>query len=395
MRLKGIHIILCMILFASCKKGTDWTFSLNKNSTEPYGLFLAYDRLQDMYPGAQKSTIYDLNDEMEEQNNKTFFLARNTVLISVTSNLYLNTKEATNIHEYVKNGGQVILLSRYFSKRIDSVFNIESNYRREALLVDEEKDSVNTYEILWDEEEQQFEIDKSFSQSSFDHEEGTPIGNRIQNGKKKVNLVKMDIGQGSIIIGNAPEMITNYGMLKDTNIQYYEKLFSRFDKDTYKLKWFSKHTLHSKRDGGGSTSNLMTLLREKSYLFAFLTLLFMATLFLIFETKRRQRIVEVVPPVTNDSLAFTELVGKLYYSKRGHRNLAHKMIQYYLEHIRSTYNIPTVNLNTEMAHKLARKLNKTNDEMVQFVNYLNSQLTSYELNEPQLKQLYIILKKYS
>ena len=113
-----------------------------------------------------------------------------------------------------------------------------------------------------------------------------------------------------------------------------------------------------------------------------------------FETRRRQRQVAVIPPVKNDSLAFTETIGKLYHSQKDNRNLARKMIRYYLEYIRTTYNLQTKKLDKEFAHKLARKLNKSNEDGEQFIQYLQTVLNQESLSEQAIKQLYYTLKKY-
>jgi hypothetical protein len=219
------------------------------------------------------------------------------------------------------------------------------------------------------------------------------LGSRSIDGKIKSNFVVKEIGSGQIVFGNSPEMLTNYALLKDSNIQYFEQLFSHFNRYKYKIKWFSKHTLRPKRER--SKSNFLELLKQKPYRYAFMVLLLMAILFLVFETKRRQRIIKVVPPVTNDSLAFIETIGKLYYGEKDNRNLAGKMILYYLEHIRSTYNISTAHLNKEMALKLARKINKPVEQTEQFINYLNLMLTASDISETEIKKLYQTLKKYS
>ena len=75
------------------KKGNNWNFSLDKNSTEPYGLYLSYDRLNDVFPGAQKETIYDLSKAVEFKLDQSYFSDRNSLLISITSGLYLNEDE--------------------------------------------------------------------------------------------------------------------------------------------------------------------------------------------------------------------------------------------------------------------------------------------------------------
>lgn len=63
----------------------------------------------------------------------------------------------------------------------------------------------------------------------------------------------------------------------------------------------------------------------------------------------------MIPPhqkPTNDSLDFVKTLGRLYYDRRDHKNLAEKMATYFLEHIRSRYKLPTHTLDEEFIKAL-------------------------------------------
>ena len=393
MKLRKLHIIIILLFVSSCVEENDWRFTLDKNSTEPFGLYLAYDRLDDVFPTAKKKTIYDLSKEISEQVEKYYFSDRNRVIVSITSGMYLNNDEIDNLRTYVSKGGNVLMLSQGFSDYFDTVFNFKLK-SGDMRYPPSRKDSFTTVRNLWDGVWYDYEIDVPFQKSYLTTDSGLAITQKKMNdGELQTTIVKRYIGEGQIVIGTCPELLTNYALLKNENIHFYEQLFGHFKGTAYQVNWFSKLTVSP--DRSSRTSSLSKLLKEKSYLYAFLVMLLMAALFFLFETRRRQRIVEVVPPVSNDSLAFTETIGQLYYGEKDNANLARKMIRYYLEHIRTTYNIPTAQLDKELIDKLARKLNKPKDEAGQFVNYLNQQLTAYSISEQEIKILYKTLKKYS
>lgn len=391
MRLLKIHIVFLLLLtLVACEKETNWSYTLDKNSTEPFGLYLAYDQLEHIFPLAEKETIYDINEFVHENRHKWKRDKQYTLLISITNRLQMSKEEAEDLYVYISNGGFAVLVSDKFSDEIDSTFDIK-NIQKSMHYPYTKEDSASTYDILWDDEWYSHQLDMPFAKDYF--EDFTGWGMRKVGDDFRANLIMRDIGEGQIMFGNSPEMLTNYALLKDSNIKYFEKLFSIYGRSTSYVKWFSKKDLRAKHKR--SKSNLSTLLEQRPYRFAFFTLLAMAILFLGFETRRRQRQVAVVPPVTNDSLAFTETIGKLYYGERDNRNLAGKMIQYYLEYIRTTYNIPTTHLNKEMAARLARKLNKPTEEIEKFVHHLNNYLAAENLSEESIKKLYHTLKKYN
>ena len=71
--------------------------------------------------------------------------------------------------------------------------------------------------------------------------------------------------------------------------------------------------------------------------------------------KRKQRQIRVIPPVKNDSVAFTETIGRLYLQQKNKRNVAEKIITYFYEYLRKKYFIATDNINKDFINSLAKK----------------------------------------
>jgi hypothetical protein len=83
----------------------------------------------------------------------------------------------------------------------------------------------------------------------------------------------------------------------------------------------------------------------------------------------------------------------LYYNKKDNSNIAEKMISYYLEYLRSKYNIKTNELNDAFALVLARKLNHPEAVTKAFVGYLNYIRSTNEVSDNDIQHLYHQLKK--
>ena len=78
-------------------------------------------------------------------------------------------------------------------------------------------------------------------------------------------------------------------------------------------------------------------------------------LFIVFNVKRKQRIIDVIKPNINTTVTFTETVGRLYLQKKNNNHIAEKMITYFYEHIRNKYFISTAKINDEFINSLAGK----------------------------------------
>jgi hypothetical protein len=78
-------------------------------------------------------------------------------------------------------------------------------------------------------------------------------------------------------------------------------------------------------------------------------------IYIIFEGKRRQRIIPDKPVITNNSLEFVNALGQLYYQQHDNANLGRKIIQQWLEFIRTRFYMNTNYLNDTFINTLSHK----------------------------------------
>ena len=105
----------------------------------------------------------------------------------------------------------------------------------------------------------------------------------------------------------------------------------------------------------GSESNMRVFLNNDKLRWAFYIAFFALVAFVLYEMKRRQRIIPVIEPLKNTSVEFAGIVGQVYYEQRNNGNIAQKKAEYFLEHIRSEYNLRTNVLDEEFINMLSQK----------------------------------------
>ncbi|GAL68049.1 hypothetical protein JCM19301_1764 [Jejuia pallidilutea] len=108
---------------------------------------------------------------------------------------------------------------------------------------------------------------------------------------------------------------------------------------------------------------------------------------MVFNAKRRQRVIKIVKPLQNTSLAFVKTISNLYIETQDYKNLIDKKITYFLEKIRSDFNIDTAVLNDDFIKKLATKAGRKKEDVTQLVNYIKWLRTKNELSEESLIKL--------
>src|SRR5690606_995155 len=117
-------------------------------------------------------------------------------------------------------------------------------------------------------------------------------------------------------------------------------------------------------------SDLGWFLEQSAFKWAWYWALFFMLLFIVFNAKRRQRIVQVIKPLSNTTVEFVKTISNLYYETQDHKNLVHKKITYFLEKVRTDYNLDTSLLDEEFIDRLAAKSGKKKEQVAKLINLI-------------------------
>ena len=185
-------------------------------------------------------------------------------------------------------------------------------------------------------------------------------------------------GKGKIYLHAEPSAFTNYFLLTADNIEYYKQVFSYLNKNSRVLYWADTERFGNKTN---DFSALSVFWKDKQLMYALLLFCSLILLYIAFGSKRKRRLVPETPPNNNDSLSFVQTIGNLYLQKKDNRNIAVKMMTYFLEHIRSSYHLGTNNINADFVQSLSRKSGveeKKVQELMEKAAYINDAETITE-----------------
>jgi hypothetical protein len=172
------------------------------------------------------------------------------------------------------------------------------------------------------------------------------IGWLGSQGTRYPNGLQVPYGAGQLILHATPLAFTNIQMLRPGAHGYASGICSylrpgkiRWDAASHKpLPLPSDEAENQPPNARGfEQSPLRYLLTQDELRWAWYLLLAVAALFVLFRSKRRQRIVPIVRPLRNTSLAFVESVGRLYFQQNDDRRLVHRIMKQFLYHLRTRY----------------------------------------------------------
>jgi hypothetical protein len=147
-------------------------------------------------------------------------------------------------------------------------------------------------------------------------------------------------------------------------------------------------------DRGQNFSALQYILHNRSLRWAFWLSLLLFGFIYLFDSKRKQRIVPVIPAGRNTSLEFVKTIGRLYYQRRDHQNLALKMTTHFQDHVRTRYNIPVSVLDEGLADRLSYKTGFPRSTLRELVYTMKSLQDRPSLSDEELLDLHHRLEEF-
>jgi hypothetical protein len=171
-----------------------------------------------------------------------------------------------------------------------------------------------------------------------------------------INCYYVQYGKGKVIIHSNPILFTNYNIIQKNGFKNMNNIFSYLNNGPIYWSESEYSSLDNNENSSGYGSNPL------KFLFSHYTLktgwyVFLASvlLFLLFRSKREQRIIPVLYKNKNTSIEYAKAVGSLYYQKKAHSQVANELYNIFLSDIRSRYNTSTSFKEEELIEHISKR----------------------------------------
>ncbi|MFT4062581.1 MAG: hypothetical protein QM642_09530 [Edaphocola sp.] len=382
----------CALVFSACnknipKKKTDWKPEYAQLKKTPNSLFLFYNSLGMLFPDAAVEHLH----RSYRMRNLGFRLRANagtSLVMLVGNNASFEDGEADSLLTYVANGETIFISANKFDEKLLKKLGVDTkenyvlgNFLKQKISVRGANDHPKLYEAKMKMES----LNGAFEKQEIPDIPFVALGNNENNAP---DFIVYFIGKGKLFLHAAPAAFTNYFLLQNNNNAYPAQVLGYIGEPVKHLYFLSFNNRETQ------ASDLGVLWVHPATRLALLLALALLVVFLLFEMKRRQKIIPVIKPIQNDSVAFAETIGRLYYNKKKHENLAVKMIQHFMEYVRSNYYLNTNDLNNDFVHLLAAKSGRSEDETQNLVAAIKEINNGAPVSEKALEALYIQIQLF-
>ncbi|WP_242157778.1 DUF4350 domain-containing protein [Aestuariivivens sediminis] len=389
-----LYLVILLILFIgvaavelSLPKPINWTQTYNEKHKIPYGTYILHDQLKYLFPNDSiitiRTTPYQYFNALYNWQDSTYTSAGTYLLIKGFTNM--DDASSQELLDFASHGNEVFIASNYPPQNILDSLHITVKYdynfkgRAELSLSNPvfKKDSIT--------------IEKGLSNSYFsalDTVNTTVLGYQKFNTSKHINYVKVSYGSGHVLVHLQPAVFTNYHLLKEDHRKYAAAILSYIKEGN--IYFDSQNKL------GNSLGNspLRFILNEPALRWSWYLGLISLALFMVFNAKRKQRIIQVIKPLENTTIAFTKTIGNLYYETRDHHTIIDKKITYFLEHVRRLYYIDTQVLDDTFIKTLSLKSGKDRAKLNQLITLIINLKGNRQCTEDDLLKLNTAIENF-
>lgn len=365
-------------------KQISWEKSFTKSKTDPYGTKALYELLPNIFPGKQVRTLYIPPQEFvrKEFHKKTGDNPVNYIFIQRYADFSeFDTKAMVDL---ANEGNHIFIAAEDISGHFLNILGNEDStgYNTNPLRNAYSPDTIrlnfkqkNLYS------KQGFSMRPGENSSYIEiPEQADGISVLSVNSLGHPVFIKKQIGEGAIYYHCIPLAFTNYYTVYFGNSGYISRCFSELPvADVYWDEFF-------KTGAKESQSPIRVILNDRSLRAAYIMAFVLILLYMLFQSKRRQRIIPVMEPFKNSTLEFVSTVANLYRSKADSTTLTHNKLLYLKEKIRLRYHISLEQYDTEEAQTLlarsgakAATVNKLLQTMKEIQQKVNDQSHSEEL----------------
>ncbi|SHL10751.1 DUF4350 domain-containing protein [Flavobacterium chilense] len=367
--------ILAIILLADNdqQKPIDWRPTFSVNDKIPYGLYVFDKEINGFFKHHKVERISTITpyEYLDSKYNEDTLVENYTIkgnFINISEKNTIDDQSIKEIFYFVSHGNNAFLSMKTFPKYLLDSLKIELN-----------SDFVsNGSTLVWlankKFKNKKYNLPQTIGDyfTKIDTANTTVLGyQNTKSNKKNVNFIKVPYRQGYFYLHTDPLAFTNFHLLKGNNYQYAESLLSYLPKED--VFWYTK----GQNNETISESPLRYILSQPGLKWAWYFFLIGMLIFIIFNAKRKQRIVPILKPLSNLTVDFTKTIGNLYYQEGDHSNIIDKKIIYFLEKVRTEYLIDTTKLDDHFIQKLHHKTGKEITDIQELVFLINEHRKSY------------------
>ena len=319
----AVILILTIVIEILKPKPIDWSFNLVSEKKAPYGTYVLFNTIKDLFPNKKitknKRTAYEYNKSKQANTNNFIYIAHN---------FDIDELETETMLRLLEEGNNLFISAHFFSSFFTDTFtfSIDNSAFFDTI------SNLNFYNRNLKSPKPYF-FGKTAANYFFKEFDTANFQVLAFSKDDRPTFIKQNFGRGILFLNTTPEVFTNYAMVTEKNYEYAYKALSYLpEKD---IVWDEYYKPVKKQN----KTELSVIFDHPSFKAGYILLIVTTIVFGFFTIKRRQRIIPIIKPFQNKTLEFVETIGHVYFHSKNHKDIALKKYRYFKTFLYNKYNV--------------------------------------------------------
>ena len=313
------------------------------------------DSVSRVYQQITSTNHYDVPDSVLQKYDEVSWAERDSV-----HNWY---KEA--LREEVENQA---LIDTAFTRKMVTI-NLDGTDNRSHLFIQRRKDTLN---YKW--------------RKIKDHPYAIPVAHLNDTA---AFIAHWRFGDGQVFVCSAPMLFSNLHVLRKEHFEFIGELVNKLPEydilidDAERLNF---DVFRPKATLGKSP--LSFILSKTSLRWAWYTMLLTVLLFVVFRAKRLQRIIPIVKPNLNTTLAYAKMLGSLQLKEKNNKAKANEIVVHFMQQLRLRKRWHSHEINNELKASLIKLIPELEKEIQITIHLANKTQSDRLLTDQEVVRLF-------
>jgi len=214
------------------------------------------------------------------------------------------------------------------------------------------------------------------------------------NGDGNPNGMVLFWGKGKLFLHTEPRAFSNYFLLSKNNYRYMENFLKVLGDSPQHVFWDDYYLHINHKPGVKSAGTFSEILKHPPLAWAFYLMLALLAFYLLFNAKRKQRQIRVIPSNTNSSVAFSETIARLYMQEGDHKAIALKMTAHFHEFLRTNYYLNANMSRNNLINALSSKSGVSESNTRALFNAMDKLTNAVNVTDDELFRLHNQIQEF-
>ena len=371
-------IVLVFLLLFAAESSSDgpveYETTLAHDDKDPYGAQVLNDLMPEILGDNEiyynRFTLYELEYDFTPGVN----------LLIIAEFFGAGEEDIEVLLDNVSRGMNALVVAEnmpYLEEELD----FDTDYDQFSYMISADQDSSTLSFVNSRLPDQDFKYKRDAINSYFDEVKDLSYEVIAKNKDGKPIAIRVKRGEGALILCSTPLAFTNNYMFFEDNHEFVSTMLSFLPERD--LIWTEYYQLGRVE----ADTRMRVILNTPPLRLAYFITIAAVLLFMLFEAKRKQRIIPIVKPLSNTTLEFIGTIANLYLRKKDHTDIALKRIQYFQEYIHTHYFMSFKKFDEHFFEKLAAKSGNSVVDVKKLFELIRKIKDSKRVSMNELKQL--------